>query len=219
MAESTTGTTLALRGAKNIQYTAAMAYPTTLVFYSTSGLRTHHWQDDSFINWLYYVLSRTNVPQTITISYGWVENITPPDHAIYVCNLLAELGVRGASVLVASGDDGVGDGKCLVDNGSGIKYVRFLPTFPSTCTCGVFFSPARSTQRLALIAHHTVHAGPWVTSVGGTTGFNPEVAAGLSGGGFSDYFPRERYQKYAVPIYLQFLGNQYYGLYKSVRYP
>ncbi|KAH9162729.1 hypothetical protein EDB89DRAFT_1913100 [Lactarius sanguifluus] len=31
---------------------------------------------------------------------------------------------------------------------------------------------------------------PWVTTIGGTTSFNPEVAAVISGGGFTDYFLR-----------------------------
>ena len=56
-------------------------------------------------------------------------------------------------------------------------------------------------------------AGPWVTSVGGTTGFYPEKAADLSGGGFSDYFPRPRYQDYAVPAFLHEFNGLYYGLY------
>ncbi|KAH9166378.1 subtilisin-like protein [Lactarius sanguifluus] len=59
----------------------------------------------------------------------------------------------------------------------------------------------------------TVLAGPWVTSVGGTTGYNPEVAASLSGGGFSVYFPRPPYQNNAVPTFLRTLGGQYNGFY------
>ncbi|KAH9003625.1 subtilisin-like protein [Lactarius hatsudake] len=69
-----------------------------------------------------------------------------------------------------AGNDGVGRGNCLAPDSSGNSRVQFRPTFPSTC--------------------------PWVTSVGGTTGNNPEVAASFSGGGFS-----------AV------LGRRYSGLY------
>ncbi|KAH9161681.1 subtilisin-like protein [Lactarius sanguifluus] len=46
--------------------------------------------------------------------------------------------------------------------------VRFRPTFPASC--------------------------PWVTTVGGTTRYEPEIAAAISGGGFSDYFKRPDYQ-------------------------
>ncbi|KAH9012183.1 subtilisin-like protein [Lactarius pseudohatsudake] len=55
---------------------------------------------------------------------------------------------------------------------------------------------------------------PWVTSVGGTMGY-PEVAASLSGGGFSDYFSRPEYQHGVVPTYLRNLGSQYDGLYNA----
>jgi tripeptidyl-peptidase-1 len=58
--------------------------------------------------------------------------------------------------------------------------------------------------------------GPFVTTVGGTTQVNPEVAASLSGGGFSNYFPRPSYQVEAVSSYLQSIGSQYSGLFKCV---
>ncbi|KAH8979043.1 subtilisin-like protein [Lactarius akahatsu] len=90
-------------------------------------------------------------------------------------------------VLFASGDGGVGDGDCLFQDSSGEQFVQFLPNFPATC--------------------------PWVTSVGGTTGHDPEVAASLSGGGFSIYFPREAYQADAISTFLQNLGDKYSGLY------
>jgi tripeptidyl-peptidase I len=45
---------------------------------------------------------------------------------------------------------------------------------------------------------------------------NPEVAASLSGGGFSNYFPRPAYQDGPVSAYLQSIGSMYSGLYKCV---
>ena len=57
-------------------------------------------------------------------------------------------------------------------------------------------------------------AGPYVTAVGGTTNFLPEVAADLSAGGFSNYFPFPPYQVPAVPNFLQGLGARYAGRFK-----
>ncbi|KAH9031385.1 subtilisin-like protein [Lactarius deliciosus] len=168
----------------NMQYTSAIAYPTTHIFYSTGGSDT---LGDPSINWLDYVLGLWSVPQTVSTAYGTPEYTVPPDYAAHVCNLFAQLGVRGASVLHSSGNDGVGHGNCLVQDSSGNSRVQFLPTFPSTC--------------------------PWVTSVGGTTGYNPEIAARPSGGGFSVLFPRPSYQNNAVPTFLLNLGGQYNGLY------
>ena len=91
---------------------------------------------------------------------------------------------------------------------------------PSPQLVRVFSLPKVTTHSLA---HHTGYdlgyafTGPWVTSVGGTTGAYPEVAAKISGGGFSLYFPRPPYQDLAVPTFLQNIGSQYYGLFKSVR--
>ncbi|PYI19689.1 subtilisin-like protein [Aspergillus violaceofuscus CBS 115571] len=54
---------------------------------------------------------------------------------------------------------------------------------------------------------------PFVTSVGGTEGMDPESAISFSGGGFSDIFTRPSYQDADVTSYLQSLGNIYEGLY------
>ncbi|KAH8990283.1 subtilisin-like protein [Lactarius akahatsu] len=67
--------------------------------------------------------------------------------------------------------------------------VRFKPTFPASC--------------------------PWVTAVGGTTRYEPEIAADLSGGGFSDYFKRPDYQDEAVTTFFENSGDQYHGLYNA----
>ena len=58
--------------------------------------------------------------------------------------------------------------------------------------------------------------GPFVTTVGGTVQVNPEIAASISGGGFSNYFPRPSYQNGAVSSYLQRIGGLNHGLFKCV---
>ena len=116
----------------------------------------------------------------------------PESYARSVCNQFAQLGARGITFLCASGDSGVGNPSSCVSN-DGKSTPTFLPTFPNTC--------------------------PYVTSVGGTKNVEPEVAAlntdngYASGGGFSNYFPRPRYQDAVVPAYIQSLGSQFSGLY------
>ncbi|KAH8978340.1 subtilisin-like protein [Lactarius akahatsu] len=167
----------------DIQYAEAMAYPTPHIFYSTGGgpPRT----DDIWMSWLKYILDQENIPQTISISYNILEHFLSREWAINACNQFAKLGVRGVSVLVSSGNKGIGPGTCMRDDGT----VRFKPSFPGIC--------------------------PYVTVVGGTTDFEPEVAASFSGGGFSDYFKRPTYQEEAVSTFLQDLGNRYQGLYNA----
>ncbi|TBU22963.1 subtilisin-like protein [Dichomitus squalens] len=65
----------------------------------------------------------------------------------------------------------------------------FVPTFPSSC--------------------------PFVTSVGGTNSFGPEVAVSFSAGGFSNVFARPKYQDDVVPAYLKTLGSTNKGLFNA----
>ncbi|KAI9435825.1 subtilisin-like protein [Lactarius indigo] len=168
----------------DIQFTEAMTFPTLNIYYSTGGVPGT--AEDPYLKWLEFVLDQTSVPQTITTSYSSNEYDVPPGLAGQLCILFAQLGARGVSVLFSSGDWGVGSEGCVVKPGSG-NVARFLPQFPASC--------------------------PWVTSVGGTTDDSPEVAASISGGGFSNYFPRPPYQVNAVPPFLQNIGNMNWGLF------
>ncbi|KAI9454450.1 subtilisin-like protein [Lactarius psammicola] len=177
----------------DMQYAQVIAYPTRHIYYSTGGQA--HWTgpksqpaaDDAWFAWLNYLLKEIYIPQTITTSYSVDEKGIPVEYARTMCDLFAQLGARGVSVLFASGDDGVGAGDCKVKGDSG--KVRFIPEFPASC--------------------------PYVTSVGGTTEIFPEIAANLSGGGFSNYFSRPDYQKDVVPKFLKRLGRKYKGLYNA----
>ncbi|KAH9027906.1 subtilisin-like protein [Lactarius hengduanensis] len=171
----------------DVQTASAMAYPTPIIFYSTGGIG--EWSDsgsplpgDTYLESLKYLFRKTDIPQTISISYGTHERNVPWEYAKVLCLLFAQLGTRGASVLFPSGDDGVGK-NCEDESGN----VRFIPDFPASC--------------------------PFLTTVGGTKDYDPEVAAPLSGGGFSDYFLRPVYQDVAVSAFLERQGTQYAGLY------
>ena len=132
----------------DVQYASAMAYPTPIIFYSVGG--GGEWSDttgepppgDSYNEWLKYLLDLPKIPQTISISYGFPEQVFPLEYAIAVCRLFAQLGARGVSVLYPSGDDGVGPGTRNDDSGN----VRFIPEFPSSCTFGVLPAPTTTTQ-------------------------------------------------------------------------
>ncbi|KAJ3511463.1 hypothetical protein NMY22_g15638 [Coprinellus aureogranulatus] len=174
----------------DIQYTIAMSYPTPNIYYSTGGappfeqdsLTTTN-TNEPYLDWVTYILNQTTIPQVITTSYGDDEQTVPPEYATRVCNLFAQIGARGTTLLFSSGDFGVGGGDCKTNDGT--NQVVFQPSFPASC--------------------------PWVTTVGGTTDINPEVGVNFSGGGFSRYFARPAYQANAVSNYLQSLGTQYSG--------
>ncbi|KAI9444490.1 subtilisin-like protein [Lactarius indigo] len=180
----------------DMQYAQGIAWPIRHVFYSIGGLpdsgsfipdsNQPENNNEPFLDWLEYIIKQEYIPQTITTSYGGDEQTFPLDYAVSVCDLFAQLGARGVSVIFASGDLGVGGGDCRKNDGSGIT--EFLPIFPPTCYS--------------------------VTSVGSTRDI-PEIGADFSSGGFSNYFERPPYQQDAVPPFLQQLGSQYAGLYNA----
>ncbi|KAI9449673.1 peptidase S8/S53 domain-containing protein [Lactarius psammicola] len=177
----------------NTQYAEIMAYPTPHIYYSTGGKEA--WSLDSkepapgdmFLEWLKYVLDQPKTSQTISTLYGAQEKILPLEYAKALCDLFAQLGAHNVGVLYASGNHGVCNGDCKVNDGSG--RVQFIPMFSAFCPC------------------------QWVTSVGGTTGQLPEIAGSVSEGGSSFYSLRPDYQNDAAPTFFKHLGGQYDGLY------
>ncbi|KAH8825615.1 tripeptidyl peptidase A [Flagelloscypha sp. PMI_526] len=186
----------------DVQWAFGISYPAKQTFWSTGGSPpfiptdwTPKDTNEPYADWLDYVLASREVPYAISTSYGDEEQSVPKDYAIRVCKQLAQLGARGVSLMFSSGDYGVGDGnadpkthKC---HAVGTDRTTFLPNFPASC--------------------------PFVTTVGGTTGF-PEVAVSrfYSGSGFSNYFETPTYQKDAVSAYVNGLPQ---GMYKGLYNP
>lgn len=162
----------------DVQYGRGIAESIPINYYSTGGLG--EWigsgtnTNEPYVEFLDYLLDLddADLPNTLSISYGDDEATVPDDYAVTACDLFSQLGARGVSVLVASGDSGVGGaGDCTVD---GVK--EFAVSFPASC--------------------------PWVTTVGGTTGQAPESAWSSGGGGFSSLFGQPSYQAAAVSAWL-----------------
>ncbi|KAI0083965.1 peptidase S8/S53 domain-containing protein [Irpex rosettiformis] len=178
----------------DIQYTEGISFPTPNVYFSTGGSppfvpdsQTPTNTNEPYLDWLNFILAQSSIPQTFTTSYGDDEQTVPFDFATQVCNLFAQLGARGSSIMFSSGDDGVGGGSCTTNDGT--NTVRFQPNFPASC--------------------------PFVTTVGGTVRVNPEVAVSFSGGGFSNYFAQPSYQSAAVKTFLTRLGTTNAGLFNT----
>lgn len=134
----------------------SIGWPTPLTAFSTGGsppfipdLYTPTNTNEPYLTFLNYVLAQDDLPQVISTSYGDDEQTIPESYAKKVCAGFAQLGARGISVIFSSGDSGVGqDHKCFSNTDPNRR--MFLPAFPAGC--------------------------PYVTTVGGTKGFSPEVA-------------------------------------------
>ena len=124
------------------QYAAAMAFPIPITFYRGTGAGKYstkrkrvRWQgDDAVLQFLKYTVGREDIPQTIgLVTDGTTEMDIPHDYAESVCKQFEILGASGVTVLVATGDSGVGLRPCI----------EFSINFPASCTCVV------------LVAHRT----------------------------------------------------------------
>ncbi|KAI1425849.1 subtilisin-like protein [Xylaria sp. FL1777] len=143
--------------------------------------------NEPYIDFLKNVLKlpQSQLPQVISTSYGENEQSVPKSYAVSVCNLIAQLGSRGVSVIFSSGDSGTGSA-CLSNDGK--NTTKFQPQYPASC--------------------------PWVTSVGSTRYLN-ETATFFSSGGFSDYWPRPIWQDLAVRQYLGKIGDKFAPYYNK----
>ncbi|KAI9455151.1 subtilisin-like protein [Lactarius psammicola] len=183
----------------DVQFGLGVSFPTPGTFYSTGGrppfipdVNTPENTNEPYADWLDFVLAQTELPQVISTSYADDEQTVPLDYARRVCGDFAQLGTRGVSLLFSSGDGGVGDRNpdpatqtCFTNDGT--NQTKFIPLFPASC--------------------------PFVTAVGGTAHI-PEIAAGFSGGGFSNYFVRPGWQQGVVTSYLASLpSGTYEGLF------
>ena len=114
------------------QYAAAMAFPIPITFYRGTGTRKYTKkpkpdQTDVVLQWLEYTVDRQDIPQTIGLmTEGTTEKDIPYEYADSVCKQFEILGARGVTVLVATGDRGVGANSCR----------EFSINFPASCTCG-----------------------------------------------------------------------------------
>ncbi|PIL23442.1 hypothetical protein GSI_14753 [Ganoderma sinense ZZ0214-1] len=168
------------------QYTVGLATNVS-VTYAIAGNKSDGVTYSDLLNTVEYLLELDQPPLVVTTSYVFDEpdSYESVQMALTLCNYYAQLGLRGTSVIFASGDGGAVGG--VSDGNNGCHRAPFVPSFPSTC--------------------------PFVTSVGSTQGINPEVAAKFSSGGFSHIFSRPSYQDHAVNAFLQRQGNANAGQY------
>lgn len=186
-----------VEGNLDAQLVLGVSSPTPLFAYNTGGsppfipsLSTPTDTNEPYLAFLNYILAQDDIPNVFSSSYGDDEQTVPQSYAERVCSGFAQLGARGVTYLVSSGDAGVGsDGDCYSNDGK--NTYKFTPDFPTSC--------------------------PWVTSIGATANFTPETAVTrfASGAGFSNYFAQPEYQASTVNKYIASLNGTYDGLYNK----
>jgi len=168
----------------DVQYITSIAEGATTWFWSIDAT-----SQDPFTDWVYAVDNEPNAPFVHSISYGGYEYESTTMDSF---NLeLQKLGLRGMSVIISSGDDGVANYNARGD----ASQCGYNPSFPAT--------------------------SPFATAVGATQGpesNSDEVACTSStgglittGGGFSTIFDRPSYQDKQVTNYLNIVSPQPYA--------
>ena len=161
----------------DIQYITAVA----------QGVETTYWyvQESETLYYEYLVaVAEASSPVLVhSISYGSIEKELEISVLENFDTQLMKLGVRGVTVIVASGDDGVANFQARSDKSK----CGYNPSYPAS--------------------------SPYVTALGATMGIEsdtPEIACtstagGLitTGGGFSSHYTQPSYQKDAVNAYFK----------------
>ncbi|KAJ6526026.1 family S53 protease-like protein [Mycena capillaripes] len=181
---------LVLEADLDVEYTLGLATGVPVEFLSVGG-------SDSSLSDFAASLLDTNIflgevdnpPSVVTTSYALTENLLESSVTKKICDSYMALGARGISVLFASGDGGVRGSHDDSSIPGVCESSVFLPVFPASC--------------------------PYVTAVGATQGLNPEVAANLTGGGFSNLFPRPWYQTQAVDSFLKTIPPDFAGTFNK----
>uniref|UniRef100_A0A3B3QL29 Tripeptidyl-peptidase 1 n=1 Tax=Paramormyrops kingsleyae TaxID=1676925 RepID=A0A3B3QL29_9TELE len=135
-----------------------------------------HESQEPFLQWMLLLSNMSSVPWVHTISYGDDEDSLAASYMTRINTEFMKAGVRGISMLFASGDSGAGCRQ--LSKGSN----AFRPSFPAS-------SPYVTT------VGGTSFKNPFKVTY--------EVTDYISGGGFSNVFPMPDYQVNAVNAYLK----------------
>lgn len=190
--------------ALDLEYALPLAYPSDVTFYSVAGrgpqlndegalISEEYADNEPYLEFLDYLLEKPDeeLPQVLSVSYADLETSVPRAYAERVCSMFGLLAARGTTVVAGSGDagaKGTNNSTCQANDGSN-KLIT-VSVFPASC--------------------------PWVLSVGAVTNdVSPPKGASFSGGGFSQYFPRESWQDDVVEGYVEELGVTLNGFYNA----
>lgn len=187
--DETTGFFSGIESMLDIETITGVAGNVESEFWGFAGRSPDNKENEPFLKWLTQMsnTSDAEIPKVFSTSYGEDEDSWSLSAATRLNTEFQKAGVRGISLLYASGDEG------------------------ANCVKGAY-------------KPETPSSSPWVTAVGGTTmSGGKEAAAGLSSGGFSNYWPMPDYQADAVKSYISSasdLPDKKYGYNTSGRaYP
>ena len=172
----------------DIQTIMAVAQNVETTFWSTPKTTT-------FAHWITDMANATSPPLVHSVSYGQDEEETDAVSKQTFTNEAMKLGVRGISVLVSSGDDGVAGAKARRSTGLCDYNPQWPATSPYVTTVGATEGPEVNKKEVACSANNSAYGGTFITS----------------GGGFSNTYSTPKYQADAVATFLGNSNNHTFG--------
>lgn len=139
-----------------------------------------------------FLTTNNDAPHVVSMSYGAEEPSTSNAYTERICNEFSKATARGITILVSSGDFGVGGNSA---NCRG----QFIPTFPSGCP-------------------YVTSVGATTLSSDGTTESAAQfnfIKGGNSGGGFSDIYGVPDWQSNDTAAYISKVTSSYDGRYSK----
>mmetsp|Transcript_81517 Transcript_81517/g.170508 ORF Transcript_81517/g.170508 Transcript_81517/m.170508 type:complete len:838 (-) Transcript_81517:118-2631(-) len=196
-----------VEGNIDLQWIQAVGDNVATTSWSTPGGAAAH---EPFLEWLIALANCTKPPLVHSVSYGENEEDYSYSYEVRGNAELAKLGLRGLSVLIATGDTGVQG--AAQDGGTPPRCAPFAPVWPAS-------SPYITAVGGTMISNHVSNICNFDTVYAMGTNSSmpfacPEMVVGeivgsverggmiTGGGGFSDRFPMPDYQKEAVAEYL-----------------
>ncbi|XP_072314444.1 tripeptidyl-peptidase 1 [Eucyclogobius newberryi] len=165
-----------LEASLDVEYIMSTGANISTWVFSNAG---RHESQEPFLQWMLLLSNMSALPWVHTISYGDDEDSLSAAYMTRINTEFLKSGVRGISLLFASGDSGAGCRHMGKEN-------AFRPSFPAS-------SP-----------YVTTVGG---TSFKNPFKLTEEVTDYISGGGFSNVFKMPDYQASAVDAYLKTVGS------------
>lgn len=156
-------------GNLDIQYIMGIAQKAQGLYWYTNGTKLGLATDDPFVEFLILVAASRNPPSTVSISWGSIEQYNSPFYTTAFNNEAMKLGLRGVTIFVSSGDNGVASTSCACSTSSSSASAGSW-TGVGTWTGSGYFPSYPATS-------------PFVVAVGATQGpqaGGPEIAAQVS---------------------------------------
>ena len=172
--------------ALDTQVFLGLAWPAKGILYNKGGVFGPNPGQifDPFVRFLQELISNKTVPSVVSFSESMPEDMMDPAYAKRLCNMMAQVGSRGVSLLFSSGNNGPNG-----DQPTGSHKNIFEPEFPASCP---WVTAVGGTTNLADETAATKSTISGLSKAGYTA----------SGGGFSNLFSAPNYQSSVVSGYI-----------------